>query len=286
MVCAVLLHGLKKTNLRHSILFFITFVFSFCSYAQELKEDMGIKRKGDMYVYFGWNLSAYGKSDIRFKGDNYDFTLDDVKAYDRQSSWDPEKYFNPASITIPQYNFRIGYYINDKYSISLGADHMKYVVAQDQQVTINGRIANTSTLYNGVYRDEQIELDKSFLSFEHTDGLNYINLGLRRMDNLFNKKNLQLNILYGAEAGVLIPKTNTRLLDKDRYDQFHVSGYGTNLVAGLHLQVFKYFFVQTEFKGGYINMPDIRTTQSITDSASQDFLFRQINLVYGVRFNL
>ncbi|MDP5101904.1 MAG: hypothetical protein NWQ09_11305, partial [Nonlabens sp.] len=59
-----------------------------------------------------------------------------------------------------------------------------------------------------------------------------------------------------------------------------------NLVAGLNLQVFKYFCVQTEFKGGYINMPDIRTTQFATDSASQDFLFRQVNLVYGVRFNI
>lgn len=272
--------------MRRFIILFMTFTYSFCAVAQELQEDMSIKRKGDMYVYFGWNLSAYGKSYIRFKGDNYDFTLDDVKAYDRQSTFDAKKYFNPASITIPQYNLRIGYYINDKYSISLGADHMKYVVKQGQQVTINGRIENTATLYNGIYRDEQIELDKSFLSFEHTDGLNYINLGLRRMDNLFDTKNIQLNVLYGAEAGVLIPKTNTRLLDKDRYDQFHVSGYGTNLVAGLNLQVFRYFFVQTEFKGGYINMPDIRTTQFTTDSASQDFLFRQVNLVYGVRFNI
>ena len=31
--------------------------------------------KGDFYTYWGWNWSWYSKSDIHFKGDNYDFTI-------------------------------------------------------------------------------------------------------------------------------------------------------------------------------------------------------------------
>jgi len=40
-------------------------------------------RKGQCYVYWGWNLDAYAKSDIHFSGADYDFTLDNVAALDR-----------------------------------------------------------------------------------------------------------------------------------------------------------------------------------------------------------
>lgn len=243
-------------------------------------------RKGDFYVYWGWNLSAYSKSDITFSGDNYDFTIDDVIAYDRQSDFDPKKYLNPGSITIPQYNFRIGYFINDKYNISIGADHMKYVMLRDQTVRINGRIDDTSTLYNGVYDNEEISLDRSFLQFEHTDGLNYVNIGLRRMDHLWDYKFFSLLAVTGLEGGIIIPKTNTKLLGRQRYDEFHVSGYGLSAVLGLNFEFFEHFFIQTELKGGYINMNDIRTTADTSDSASQSFLFRQVNMVFGARFKL
>jgi hypothetical protein len=42
-------------------------------------------------VYWGWNLSDYSGSDITFKGEGYDFTLDNVTAYNRQSDFEPGK---------------------------------------------------------------------------------------------------------------------------------------------------------------------------------------------------
>lgn len=81
-----------------------------------------------------------------------------------------------------------------------------------------------------------------------------------------------------------MPKTNTTLLNNERYDEFHLSGYGINATVGINVSFFNYFFVQTELKGGYINMPDIRTTQSPLDNASQDFFFAQLNIVFGVSF--
>jgi hypothetical protein len=275
----------KKTNyiIRLFFLFFVVFTIN----AQDsLKVNTSRVNKGDFYVYWGWNLSRYGKSDISFKGENYDFTLDNVTAYDRQSDFEPGKYLNPTSITIPQYNFKLGYFIKEHYSISIGIDHMKYVVAENQTVTINGEINNTNSLYNGVYNDDSIVLDPSFLTFEHTDGLNYINVGFRRHDNLFHYKSFELNTVFGLETGLLFPKTNARLLDQKRYDDFHISGYGVNTVGGIQLTFFKYFFVQSELKGGYINMPDIRTTMNEVDSASQSFWFYQVNMVFGVRFKI
>ena len=46
----------------------------------------------------------------------------------------------PANITIPQTNYRIGYFFKEHYTISVGVDHMKYVMIADQKVQINGEI--------------------------------------------------------------------------------------------------------------------------------------------------
>lgn len=242
-------------------------------------------KKGDFSIYWGWNGSNYSNSDIRFYGNNYDFTLNDVVAIDRQSRFDPSIYFNPANMTIPQYNLRIGYFIHDKYQLSIGADHMKYVMRNYQDVTINGQI-NVGSGYDGTYSGETINLKPNFLQFEHTDGLNYENIELRRFDEIIQRKNFTLSMNEGIGVGVLIPKTNTTLLNNERYDQFHLAGYGVGFIGALNFTFFKHFFIQSEVKGGFIHMPDIRTTQYSSDKASQHFLFAQYNVVFGFRMNL
>lgn len=246
--------------------------------------------KGKIFISWGWNQSGYTHSDIRFKGNDYDFKLKGVVAKDRQTAF-TLRYLNPSKMTIPQYNFRIGYFINSKYSISFGFDHMKYVMQQDQTVNISGHIAGSGTDYDGTYNNEPIKLTGDFLRFEHTNGLNYLNLELRRMDNLFDQrslkiKNIDINLIEGVGAGLLYPKSDVTLLNYERNDQWHVAGYGVNLVAGLNVTFFKHFFIQGEMKGGYINMPDILTTHFVDDRASQHFFFAQGNVNFGVIFKL
>jgi hypothetical protein len=248
-------------------------------------------RKGNFFVYWGWNRDAYTTSDIRFHGTNYDFTLQNVIAKDRQSPFNFRTYFSPTRLTIPQYNFRFGYFMNDHYSISFGADHMKYVVQNTldgatQEVEISGHIENTGTAYDNVYDRDTIALNPDFLLFEHTDGLNYENIEVRRMDVLFGRKNVAFSATEGLGIGVLVPRTNTTLLNNARYDEFHLAGYGTGIVVGLNMTYFKYFFIQSEWKGGFIHMPDIRTTMHKEDRASQHFWFSQYNIVFGANFRI
>ena len=66
--------------------------------------------KGKMYIFWGGNRESYSSSDIHFKGDDYDFTLYDVEAVDRPVGWHIN-YINPTMMTIPQTNFRLGYFI-------------------------------------------------------------------------------------------------------------------------------------------------------------------------------
>ena len=251
--------------------------------------------KGKMYIFWGGNRESYSSSDIHFKGDDYDFTLYDVQAHDKPQGWHLD-YANPTRMTIPQTNLRIGYFINDHYNISIGVDHMKYVMTQDQIARISGAVGNSYPDYAGVYLpsgNNTIDLtDGSFLEFEHTDGLNYVNTEFCRLDDiskLFKIRNtdkFQINITEGVGAGILYPKTNSKLLGKERHDDFHVSGFGISAKVGVNFTFFKHFFIQTELKGGYINMNDIRTTNDPADSASQHFLFLQRIIAFGGIFSL
>ena len=248
--------------------------------------------KGKFYVYWGGNRESFSRSDIHFKGANYDFTLYDVSAHDKPKGWQID-YLNPGRMTIPQTNFRMGYFISDHYNVSLGLDHMKYVMYQDRIVDYTGTYPNQGS-YNEVVpgNPNQVNLTTDFLKFEHTDGLNYINTEFCRVDDLSkylsigNTDKFQVNLTEGLGAGILFPKTNATLLEKPRHDDFHVAGYGVSGKVGLNLTFYKYFFVQAELKAGYINMPDIRTTQDSADKASQHVLFVQRIIVFGGIFKL
>jgi len=75
-------------------------------------------------------------------------------------------------------------------------------------------------------------------------------------------------------------------MGKERHDDFHVSGYGTSIKAGLNFTFFKYFTIEGGLKGGYINMPDIRTTKSTSDHASQHFFFFEKIISFGGIFRI
>lgn len=246
--------------------------------------------KGKFFVSWGGNRESYTTSDVNFRGKDYNFTLDNMTAHDKPKGWHVD-YINPARMTIPQTNFRMGYFINDHYSIAIGVDHMKYVMTQNQTVNVTGTIAIGSE-FDGVYNNTPTVMSEKFLMYEHTDGLNYVNTEFSRHDDissLFKIRNtdqIQVNLTEGFGVGLLYPKTNTTLLGKERHDDFHVSGYGTSLKAGLNVTFFKHFYIQGELKGGYINMQDIRTTQSTEDSASQDFFFLQRLIAFGGIFKI
>ena len=269
---------------------FITLLFFglFKGYAQETKpilEKYTAHNKGKFYIFWGGNRSTYSTSDIHFKGLDYDFTLYDVTSHDKPKGWNID-YINPSRMTIPQTNFRVGYFISDHYNVSIGLEHMKYVMNQDRAVNINGFYPNPGS-YDELLPNNQVLLTEKFLTFEHTDGLNYINTEISRVDDLSkliglpNTDKFQINITEGVGAGFLYPKTNAMLMSKPRHDDFHISGYGLSAKAGLNFTFFKHFFIQTELKGGYINMPDIRTTSENADRASQHFLFFEKVIVFG-----
>ena len=267
--------------------------FSNYAFTQEpvtIQSKYTAHNKGKFFVAWGGNRESFSKSDITFTGADYNFTIQNVEAHDKPKGWHCD-YLNPARMTIPQTNFRLGYFVSDHYSVSIGVDHMKYVMFQDRAVNLSGYYPKYSS-YGEVLSNNQTLLTEDFLTFEHTDGLNYVHTEVSRFDDvskLFtigNTDKIQINLTEGIGGGLLYPKTNAKVLGKERHDDFHVSGYGVSAKVGLNITIFKHFYVQGELKGGYINMPDIRTTYDPVDRASQEFFFFQRIIAFGGIFRI
>lgn len=249
--------------------------------APQTKAQHPVER-GRLEILWGWNRSIYSNSDIRFTGNGYDFTLYNVAAVDRPESISAD-FINPVKLTIPQTNLRITWSFNEHYTAGFGFDHMKYVMVQDQSVPVKGDLPDGAAITNDVANDHRIILSDDLLTYEHTDGLNYIHLHAARIDHVVSVPALRMDVsaYEGATLGVLMPRTACRLPGKLLNDQYHVSGVGMGLKAGVRTTFFKHVVLTMEASGGRIMMPDVRTSNASSDRASQSFWFVEGTLMLG-----
>ena len=245
-------------------------------------------RKGKLSISWGYNRSNYAKSTIRFWGDGYDFKIMNAKAIDK-----PEKsfyvYVNPALLSIPQYNLRVGYFLTDKLSISFNVDHMKYVLDNSQTAIVNGTIDSTiNSKWAGNYDNKSMELEQDFILFEHTDGLNYLTGELDYNALLYQtkKQNFSIDLIAGVGIGFVVPKTRALLLDTKGADAFHWAGGGISTQLGFRFYFYKHFFFAPKVKMGYLYMPNIATNGLENDRASQSISFFEKYITVGYQFNL
>lgn len=243
-------------------------------------------KKGSVFLNWGWNTAKYTNSTLAMKGDDYDLTIHKMKAHDRQTKFTLKDYFRIDRITIPQTNMRLGYFIKDNIAIVGGLDHMKYVMTQNQTAKVTGSITRPGK-FEGSY-DKDLVLTDDFLTFEHTDGLNYINAGVEVYKDLLKNKDskVKLHWIYGGTLGVMMPKTNVKFLDYERTDRFHVSGIGVEGRTALQTLFFKHMIVRLEGDAGYINMPDIILHKTgLNGKGKQNFAFAQLNGQVGYHLN-
>jgi hypothetical protein len=259
------------------------------------QENNTYSRKGEFYTSWGYNRADFAKSDIYFKGIGYEFTLADVVAHNRPSHYNLKEYLNLGNLTIPQYNLRLGYFVGHHWSISLGTDHMKYVMDDAQTVNITGKINATVSepaiivkpAFVGTFNNTPLKLDPiDFLRFEHTDGFNYAHLEADRFDKLWKAKNnvMGLDWLVGAGAGLLIPRTDAHLFGIGRNHFWNIAGYGLSAKVGFRFDVTKRLYFQSELKSGYTHLSDIRTTGRKSDFAQQDVWFLERTITAGCKF--
>ena len=195
------------------------------------------KKKGTLYFTWGYHRDAYTNSTIRFEDhttDDYDFTFYDAKAKDKV---DTDDFFH-TPLTVPQYVMNIGYLFNDKRNLGIEVswDHLKYVVIDNQQMHVRGH-------FRGIEYDQDMIVTPDFVHFEHTNGNNYLMVSLVKQGHLLHSKNHkhELNVLFKAGAGVLVPKTDSYIMGMHNDGPFRVSGFVTGASANLRYNFFKFF---------------------------------------------
>lgn len=269
-------------------------VFSLTGFGQT---NSKIHKKGSFYVHWGYNRSNYANSDIKFVGPGYDFTLSQVKATDAPTAFDGfTTYFNPSLFSIPQFNFHGGYFLKDNLSISIGWDHMKYVMVPDQDSHISGyisaQVSSPAFVVNPAYVKQfspntPFKINsEDFLQFEHTDGFNYASVELEHYQQLWRSKkgSFQLDWINGAGVGVMVPRSDVRLFTIGKNNLWNVAGAGASVKTGLRINLTKLLFLETTIKGGYTNLWDIRTTGRSVDHAEQAVWFGEFYGALG--FNI
>lgn len=203
-----------------------------------------------MYFQWGYNTEWYTNSNIHFRMPNgNNFTLEHAKAKDRPDlDAIPKK---PLDVSIPQYNYRIGFYLNKKHSraIELNFDHAKYIVTDGQTVhvkgTIDGKPVNADSVLN----------PQTFLHFEHTDGANWLHLNyVQQHTLLFTKKTKRplISYVWKAGAGINIPRTDFTWRGDRLNNDFHVAGYNISVEGGARIYPFKRLFFEFTGKTGYV----------------------------------
>lgn len=242
--------------------------------------------KGSFFLHWGYNRAWFSNSDIHFNGPGYDFTLHEVVAKDRPVPFGKD-YFKLAYIWIPQYNYRIGYLFKEQWSISLGLDHMKYVVAQDQKVRMDGHLdAGIRAEGSALMGTQDVTLSEDLLRYEHSDGLNLLAIDLDHYSNLISTVSgkSRLRFMGGVHAGPVIPRSDVRLFGEGNNNRFNVAGFGLGAQMGLQLNFLKHFYVRNTLRAGWIDLPNVLTTGSDVDRAQQHFWFAQHGIFVGGQF--
>lgn len=233
---------------------------------------------------WGYNRAQYSVSNIHFEGPGYDFILHDVAASDQPKPFSLGTYLDPADMTLPQYNYRAGWFLNDHWCFSIGMDHMKYVVRQGQSVRITGTISDERSQRYAGSEAHNVSLTEDFLIYEHTDGLNLVSADAEHYDRLWDSRSGRhaLFLTEAAFLGPVIPRTDVRLFGEGINNRFHLAGYGAGAQVGCLAVFWDHIFVRAAVKGGYIELPDVLTTGTSNDRAMQRFWFVEEYAVLGV----
>ena len=281
---------MDKNNCEMKTLIFISFLIflPFLGASQKTSKDSQAKRA--MFVYWGYNRSFYTDSKISFFGPGYDFSLAGVQATDRPSP-DFITYVDPSTLTVPQFNARIGFNFKKKWALSFGYDHMKYVIVHGPTYLLSGKINPGIDLisnWSGEYNAEPITTDESTLHYENTNGMNYIRAEISHIDKLVRASNaFAIYTVSGLGAGLVLNYNDFTFAGEKSMTTLSMSGVGASAHLGIRFEFFRHFFLQANNSVGFLYQHRVKTRGNDPYAyARQSLGYFQSDIVLGGIFYL
>lgn len=239
--------------------------------AQHKKKE----RKKELYFSWGYNTEWYTKSNVRVSqpslGNNYSFT--NISGHDHRG-WD-EGLFRLA-ISIPQYNYRLGLFINRKkdLAVEINFDHTKYIFT-DQLAgikgTLNGRNLDSSVNFNA----------KNGFYYYLNNGANFLLFNIVKRWQLKRWKNIGISALAKAGIGPLIPHVENAFFGQKNDKGFQLGGWNIGTEATLRCTFFNRVYLEYCNKLDYARYSGLRVYQG---TAKQAFGAYEMILNLGVNF--
>lgn len=243
---------------------------------REGKSYMGIVKNGSLYFSWGYNTEWYTRSTVHVKqaGLGNDYKLLNVKAHDRPG-WN-EDFFNTA-LTVPQYNYRLGYFFNEKqdFAFEINFDHTKYIIAEGQDVAVKGK-------RGGKEMNEKIKFsgDNGFYYFLN-NGANFLLFNLVKRFQIYHTDNkyLKVDLLTKAGIGPVIPHVENSLFGQSNDPGFQIGGWNAGVETALRVTAFKYAYLEFAQKVDYARYSGLKVYEG---TARQSFGTYELILSLGI----
>ena len=205
----------------------------------------------EFFFSWGYNGDNYTTSDLHISQPSLgnDFTFVGVHAHDSKA-WTNLFSHGP---TVPQYNVRFGYFINEKWGLELALDHIKWIVTQDQQVPITGTL-------NGSPVDAVVTLTEDVLKYQLNNGANPVFINLIRRYRLAGSvgKTGYVAVLLKAGGGFAVPHTENTLFGQPNEPGFQwFAGWDVDAGVAVRAHLWKGIYVEFEDKFVYARYFDV-----------------------------
>jgi hypothetical protein len=194
---------------------------------------------GRFFGSWGYNTEWYTHSNISINqpGMQNNFTFENLSAHDR-IGWNNLFHAQP---TIPQYNYRLGYFFDEKqdWAIELNFDHTKYVVTQGYLAILNGT-------YKGRTVDTAILVNNNSLYWQLNNGANWFLINLVRKLHILktSNNNFVIYALVKAGFGPCVPHVSDEIFGVWNDPHFQVGGVNTGAEALIRFTFFRCVYLE------------------------------------------
>lgn len=250
--------------------------FSATAQDQHKKHYLGFVGNGSLYFSWGYNTEWYTRSTLHVNQPSLgsDYKLINVKAHDRRG-WD-EDFFHTA-LTVPQYNYRLGYFFNEKqdFGIEINFDHTKYIITDGQLAHVKGK-------RNGQQVDETVRFsgENGFYYFLN-NGANFLLFNLVKRFGIYHTDDrlFKVDLLAKAGIGPVIPHVENALFGKDNEPGFQLGGWNTGIETALRVTAVKYVYLEFAQKVDYARYSNLKVYEG---TARQSFGTYELILSLGI----
>lgn len=254
------------------------FVFLFAT-VRSNAQSSSTKKRGEFYFSWGYNTEWYTRSIVKIDqpelGNKYSFRH--VIGRDHRG-WD-EGLLSKA-LTIPQYNYRIGYFFNDKrdLGVEINFDHTKFIFKDGQQAAIKGTL-------NGKGVDSTVNFSKANGFYYYlNNGANFLLFNIVKRWHWHTDKTGKVKIDALAKGGIgpVVPHVENSFFGNANTPHFQIGGWNTGFEGAIRSTFYKHVYLEFAGKLDYARYSGLKIYKG---TAKQAFGTAEIILNLGLTFN-